>query len=249
VAILKKFYQLALKYFHGIYLVDLIFVPKRRRENSCIIHVIGDSHASIFSGLDIMQDNWPIKSKNIFPPFKSYRIGATTAYNSNKKLPKIKKILNFKSSDVNKKTDYVMLCFGEIDIRVHLLKQKEIEGVDCDEIVMKCVEKYFITINKLIKWGFKVIIFGPVASATKNIIIDNYSSYGTTQERNHLTRLFNKYLENKCEKYHIHFISLFEEMVDEQDNTKADLFLDEIHLSSKALPLILGKIKKGINLI
>ena len=50
-----------------------------------MIHFIGDSHASIFSGNYDMQPIWPDRSNDILPNFKSYRIGPATAYKLNEK--------------------------------------------------------------------------------------------------------------------------------------------------------------------
>ncbi|MFY9311370.1 MAG: hypothetical protein WAQ28_20155 [Bacteroidia bacterium] len=228
------------------YFFDYIFIKKYGGFGPKI-HVIGDSHVSVFSGIDTIQNAWPNKSTNIFPPFVSYRIGPVTAFNSYKKIQVFKKILTFKSSGVNKKMDYVMLCFGEIDIRVHLIKQKEIQGVDLEIIVEKCLKQYLLTIQAIANWGYNVIVFGPIASANKEIIIDNYSSYGSTKERNNATRLFNRSLESECKKMNVLFISFFEEMVDENENTKTEFLSDDIHLSAKTLPIIYEKLKKQLN--
>ena len=46
-----------------------------------MIHCIGDSHSSVFSGEEKMQDVWPERSNDTIDFFRSYRIGPATAYN------------------------------------------------------------------------------------------------------------------------------------------------------------------------
>jgi lysophospholipase L1-like esterase len=102
-------------------------------------------------------------------------------------------------------------------------------------------------VKKLIQSDYKVIIYGPIASASKRVIIEGADSYGTTKERNAATKIFSDLLEKKCDFYKIPFVSIFEDLIDSNYNTINDLYMDDIHLSIKALPLILKKINKTIN--
>ncbi len=49
-----------------------------------IIHCIGDSHSSIFSGMDRIQPSWPASSSDQLPWFKTHHIGPALAYNLTK---------------------------------------------------------------------------------------------------------------------------------------------------------------------
>ena len=86
-----------------------------------MIHCIGDSHSSVFSGREEMQPIWPQRSDDNTSFFKSYRIGPATAYQLSNKILIIQDIIN---KNVNS-NDYVLFCFGEVDIRAHLIKQME----------------------------------------------------------------------------------------------------------------------------
>ena len=60
------------KEFKSLFIIDWIFSERDIRETDKIIHVIGDSHTSFFSGLgtkdnQIMQPEWPERSINVFP--------------------------------------------------------------------------------------------------------------------------------------------------------------------------------------
>ena len=102
-----------------------------------MIHCIGDSHAAVFSGKEEMVPTWPEQSNDTLDFFRSYRIGPATAYQLENKIPIIDNILQ---SRVNKESDYVMFCFGEVDIRAHLIKQLELQKTTIENLVEECTE-------------------------------------------------------------------------------------------------------------
>jgi len=209
-----------------------------------MIHFIGDSHASIFSGNYDMQPIWPDRSNDILPNFKSYRIGPATAYKLNEKE---NIIINILEKQVDKQNDYVFFCFGEIDCRAHLLKQSELQSISIEEVVDKCVFTYFNTILNFKTKGYRVGVWGPISSWSENKPYITGPSFGTTQERNYVTKLFNKCIEKLCIENGLLFTTMFFEMVDENLNTD-ESYLDDwegchIHLNSKAIPIINEKFK------
>jgi len=207
-----------------------------------MIHFIGDSHSSIFSGNYDMQPIWPERANNVLPNFKSYRIGPATSYKLNEKEWIILNILN---SEVNKNDDYVFFCFGEIDCRAHLIKQSEIQSKPIEEVVNDCVNTYFKTILNYKGIGYKMGVWGPIASWSEKKPYETGPSFGTTQERNYVTKLFNEKLNKLCNENNILFTSMFLDMVDDTLNTD-ESYLDDwegchIHLNSKSIPVILNK--------
>ena len=157
-----------------------------------MIHCIGDSHASIFSGSDTMQPEWPNRSHDLLPFFRSYRIGPATAYNIETKRNIIDEIIN---SSVNLDKDYVAFCFGEVDCRAHLKKQIDLQKRETKDIVLECVSRYFKTILHYSNLGVKSIAWGPVASHGKENPYTTGPSFGTDEERNKITQLFNEMLK------------------------------------------------------
>ena len=103
-----------------------------------MIHCIGDSHSAVFSGEEKMQPEWPIIASNKLPYFKSYRVGPATAYQLENKKQIIDDILSKNYND----GDSLLFCFGEVDIRAHLLKQMDTQKRCLDDIVKECVEEY-----------------------------------------------------------------------------------------------------------
>ena len=101
-----------------------------------MIHVIGDSHVMVFSGKEHIPD--AVDYHGFLPFFRTYRLGPYTAYHATKLRTLIESIIAQKVGP----DDSVMLCFGEIDCRAHLVKQSEMQGRSIEDIVSECVDRY-----------------------------------------------------------------------------------------------------------
>ena len=205
-----------------------------------MIHCIGDSHSAVFSGKEEMQPIWPQRSDDRTPFFKSYRIGPATAYQLETKILVIDEIIQF---NVNLDTDYVLFCFGEVDIRAHLIKQMDLQSKTVNEIVKECVDRYFSVLLRYKEANIKVIAWGPIASWHESKQYTGGPSFGTCLERNIVTEEFNRYLEELCNQNNIEFVTIFYKMIDENKITKPE-YLDNwegshMHLSQTSMPLIL----------
>lgn len=208
------------------------------------MHCIGDSHASFFSGRNNMQPAYPDSSKDILPSFRSYRLGAVLAYSlkdfgstehGREKIIDLLKKIPLKSN--------ILLCFGEIDCRVHLLIQSRKQGKSLEEVVEECVKRYFSFILE-IKNKYNVFVWGVIASTPSERIIDpRYPHFGSCLERNETTRIFNEKLQRLSSKNGIKFISIFEQLLLEDGLTDGGFYVDDIHLSQRAMPLAIKKFR------
>jgi hypothetical protein len=209
-----------------------------------MIHCIGDSHSAVFGGKEEMQPTWPEKSDDTTPYFRSYRIGPATAYQLETKIPLIEEIIRLNYSSEN---DYVLFCFGEVDIRAHILKQVNIKKRNYKDLVKECVDRYMSTILHFKNKGIRCIVWGPIASWHPSKVYGG-PSYGNCLERNNVTKEFNEYIEKLCLVNGIGFISIFNDMIDENLITNP-FYLDNwrdsgIHLSQTSMPLIIEKFKE-----
>lgn len=208
-----------------------------------MIYAIGDSHAAFFSGEDKMQPCWPERSNNILPFFESIRIGPATAYQLGSK----KNIINHVISEIKLlKDDKLMFCFGEVDIRAHLVKKYLLNDVSIEYIVKECVDRYINALLYYKKYKKEIIIWGPIASWSSNKIYKG-PSFGDNFFRNKVSDLFNQYLESEAYKYDLQFITFFYDMLNSDFSTN-DCFLDDwedshIHLSQNAMPFVIEKFK------
>jgi hypothetical protein len=211
-----------------------------------MIHCIGDSHSAVFSGEENMQPEWPALASNKLPFFKSYRLGPATAYQLKNKKHLIDEIINQQFND----GDSLLFCFGEVDIRAHLLKQVSLQNRSIEDIVKECVDRYFEVILSYKNKGINCIVWGPIASWHES---KHYSgpSFGSCAERNEVTRQFNQYIEQLCNQNDVKFVTIFYDMIDENNETNA-YFLDNwpgshMHLSQTSMPKILERFsEKGL---
>lgn len=204
-----------------------------------IIHCIGDSHSAVFSGEDRMQPCWPEPAANLIPYFKSYRIGAATAYQIKNKQQLIELVLE--SANLQKE-DKLMFCFGEVDNRNHLIKQSILQNRDIVDIVDECVNRYISALEYYKKYNLPIILWGPIASCYNCI-----PKVGTMFERNTATKIFNEKLKIKCEQVGFEFITIFFDMIN-ADMTTNEYYIDDwedskMHLSQRSMSLIIEKFK------
>ena len=111
----------------------------------------GDSHVSLFEGIDL---------------FHVHRVGAATAYNlknQNSSTQARSKIFNILDSS-NSKEAAILLSFGELDIRAHIPKASLNEELSLDEACHQTVDLYINFCREISQKGYKLIIYGPFGS-------------------------------------------------------------------------------------
>jgi len=222
------------------------------------IHVIGDSHVSVFSKKNIIIPEYP---PNIYMnfPFKIFRIGAPLAYNLGKRetyynaREKIEHV--FKHEII--KGDSIILSFGEIDCRYHLLKQSKLQEKDIEEVIVECVERYVQSVKEIVKdnfyWINKIGFWGPIASTWLGDECSNKDCpiADRMPMRNFVTSKFNTILKDKIDKFNkefwktnFYYLSIFEFLIDDKYFTKKEYYMDNIHLNQKTWPLIENELKE-----
>ncbi len=240
-------FNITLNYTWNLGLLQKLRIRKKKHKN--IIHCIGDSHVTFFSGFHRVQSMWPIKSFNKFSFLKSYRLGPVLAYNlcSFKTRFNGREKLLYLSSHILPLGCKVLFCFGEIDCRAHIIKQVEISGKDIHEIIRECVDRYFSVIKETKEKGFDILVFNVIPSGIIDQVSykpDDFPFYGTNLERNKVSKYFNKYLEQKLNKHNIIFIDIIDKLVFENYETNPSYFFDSAHLGQKAMPLFVNELLK-----
>ena len=221
-----------------------------------MIYIIGDSHVSVFSGVEktvngnrhiqpefgtcytlsegqLRPSISPFEQK--IPFFCAIRIGAHTAYNSFGKINKIEKVISEYNITEN---DYVVLSFGEIDIRHHIGFQAEKQKISLIESIQKCVNEYMKTILYLKNKKLNISVYGPPASS-----IGSRNDYKDIVTRNRMTIHFTNILKTMCDKEGITFFSIAKKMILPDWTTDKKYIMDDIHLSQKAMPLLQEEFK------
>jgi len=219
-----------------VFLVDAFTVLYARALNKPLIHVIGDSHVVPFLGS---------------MPFLAHHLGAATAYNLNRKNSTTKSNEQlFKVIDKLGKKDIVMLCFGEIDCRIHIYYQhkKSNEKYSIGELIDRTISNYGQVMAQLKERRVNFCVYC-VSPATKVGNEYKYPFYGTPEIRSLINRMFNEKLRAFCEKKGYAFIDIYDRVADKDGLMLKEYSGDEIHLNKKAVGLVRAEIrtKLGIN--
>ena len=118
------------------------------------IEAFGDSHVNVF--------------RDINGVFVNY-VGASTAYNlsSQKSSSGGGRLLQAKLSRLNPQLNAVMLCFGEIDCRAHIVKQAYIHKKSIQSAAEDTAAAYFEFIQSIKVKGFQVVVCAPYGSGSQ----------------------------------------------------------------------------------
>jgi hypothetical protein len=225
-----------------------------------MIYIIGDSHVSIFSGVDTKENGQmhiqpefgycytlsqgklrlsinPFEKK--LPHFLAIKVGSHTAYNSFNKLSKIEQAI---SEYTIGSDDYIFICFGQIDVQHHLIPKSIKNKTTVSEEIYVCVEKYMETLNYLKEKHPNIKIGAYGAPATSIGCGDDPKiSKEKSIEYNGITLLFNEYLKSKCEENNILFKDISKKLLLPDGSTNNEFVVDDIHLSIQTIPLIINE--------
>ncbi len=219
----------------------------KRKSQLELIHCIGDSHVNFFSGVDHMQNSWPSPSWSENPTFRTYRLGPVLAYNLVAKNSKTKgREKLFKVISILPKNSRVLLSFGEIDCRAHLLKQAQTQRKHINQLIVECVTRYLSVALEVKAMGHQVIIWNVVPPSLEAVNSTEYPSFGSREERAKVTELFNDALAKFCDDHDLLFACIYDKLIKPNGVPNQKFFRDQIHLSKIALPLVKDEFEKLI---
>jgi len=216
-----------------------------------IIWAFGNSTVSIFSGKEQIVPIWPKRSVDILPYFRTVRLGPVTAFQAMKHTYDILEIVRYGNTGFDKFEDTILMVFGEIDVRAHIVAQAQKQARPIKHIAQIVAKRYSEAIIELKNRGFKLAVFGCIAG----FVLDKkkplpWPHFGTLEQRNRAAKWLNEMTGTMCKDRGIPFISVFDDMIDINGVTKTQ-YLDGdgtgCHLGSRILPLILWKFRdKGL---
>jgi FkbM family methyltransferase len=212
------------------------------------IHCIGDSHTSFFTGYNRIQPEYPEIVPGVVKNIRTYRLGAPLAYTlceTGTKYKSQEKLFTILDS-LNPRIDFILLCFGEIDCRAHLIKQAEIQNRAVTEVVDECVKRYVNVIMKIKDLGFQVGVWNaiPTAMGFENEFLE-YPYYGNYVDRNRVAFNFNNRLKEYASTCGFQYFGVFDKIIDSHWVTDDRYYFDKIHLNSKILPYILKAMRRS----
>jgi hypothetical protein len=212
-----------------------------------VIHCIGESHSTFFSGKDqIVVDDSPSRP---MPFFKVHHIGPVLAFNLVKENTATRGRETFFYILENEvpANAWVMPVFGEIDCRAHIQIQSEKQGKPIEWIIESCVANYAQFLDDLLAKGYSVLGYNVIPSGPYRCKYhlkkeSLYPTYGSQKQRNRITKQFNDLLRDECRKRQLPFLENFDLLVDSAERTEGKFYMDRIHLSKRAMPMTLERL-------
>jgi hypothetical protein len=206
-----------------------------------MIYTFGNSHSHLFTGSQPGKSGFG-ESKN--ENFTSFSLGPVIAYNFMEshysKILEVLELIKFE-----KENDHIMLIVGEVDCRWHLPYQASIQGRSNESVVDECIDRLFSVYMDLKDRGYTIIGWGGHPSTTDGHNDDpNQPVFGDCVNRNNISRYWDNALRTKCESNNIEYISIMDNLIDENGLTKMEYFIDYCHLDTlKTYPLYINKFK------
>ena len=109
-----------------------------------------------------------------------------------------------------------------------------------EAIVDEIIDNYIEFLLYLISQRIHPVVWGPVPSYKDNSPIDEkFPFLGSELERVKATQYFNKSMKKCCDKEHIDFVSIFDELIDSQGLIKSEYQADVCHLNTKAWKFVI----------
>lgn len=179
---------------------------------------IGDSHADFtFRGI--------IENRRNIGPLTMHRIGRD----------KINLLDYFIDDKKIEKDSFIIISFGEIDVRCHIYNQIHINNRSEDEVIKTLVDNYFEHILSQKNLFKKIILLNINPPAKKELSANNseYPFVGSNQDRSRYTKKINNYLKNKSIEHDIGFIETHKYYSDSDGMLICNLSDGSVHINEQ----------------
>jgi hypothetical protein len=202
------------------------------------VYIFGDSHASFcFRESAVLQKKESfelpvtINEKSLKIPFIIHWLGPITMHRVGRDGLQFLNVKNFNVQE----DDIVVFVFGEIDVRCHIGKQRDLKKRKLTEIIDELAAKYICTIKENQKQFEELAcivccIIPPIDGLGRNN--PEYPFYGELSDRIDIARRLNQKLQILCTKKNLLFLDFYDLYADFQGALNV-LFADPIiHIDS-----------------
>lgn len=183
------------------------------------LFVFGDSHSSSFSRIPFVDVQW-------LGPVTMHRIGRDGL-----------NILDVRRYGLLPGNP-ALFIFGEIDVRAHLVRQSEIQGVEPRQLIDRMVAAYgrVLDRNRSNLPSLKVIVSSVVPPSDAHP-----SRHGSLEQRIVLTRMLNDALENMCQSMGFVFLDVYSALCGRDGAMPSANTSDGIHVNPEIMVKITEK--------
>jgi lysophospholipase L1-like esterase len=195
-----------------------------------VLVAIGDSHCKFWSGNDAVFE------RDRIPGVVTCHVGPALAWNlirpraqtrGGRTVMRVLRDLAAQSYD-----GWVLFCFGEIDLRAHVLKHLDV-GANLAELV----KRYMAFVMVARRCHARIALWGPGASQPEGSS-DNpdFPSVGSEHARNEATARFTALLAERARAAGVPMLSLLPLLVDERGLSRREFLYDGCHVSQSMMP-------------
>ena len=136
------------------------------------------------------------------------------------------------------KGDTVIFVFGEIDVRCHILKQRD-AGRELSEIIETLASRYVEAINHFRrKIGNLSCLVQLIVPPTDRAFDSEYPYYGSIEERVGINRMLNESLKSHCENSRIGVLDFTDNLSAQNGQLIPEMSDGTVHCGKIAFPFV-----------
>lgn len=200
------------------------------------IYIFGDSHAQYnFTNQRVWQEDYNFISHTtkLKVNFKIHSFSGKSMYHLGLEGLNFLNITNYGV----RANDIVLFNFGDMDCRMHILKQCERQNKSIDDIITLLVDKYFalILLNQQQVKGAVCAVMSviPPCQPCSGDPVNIPGCYGTIEKRIQVTRAMNLKLAQMCAKSGLLFVDTYDVYSDTDGKLPANLSDGNMHINLK----------------
>ena len=209
-----------------------------------MIHVIGDSHVSVFTGLHGVCPAFPDSTPHALDSFRVWHLGPFLAYSVDKPTHRVCRLALQCLKHVPMKSQ-IAFFMGEIDCRNHILKH----GSSRRTIVQnakKVATRYVRAVDELSRSRkpvkLAVVALPPATEAQHGN--EQQPSVGTRAQRTVAVAAFNAGLRAAAKSCGMQVFEAIASLGDEQGRPLGAYFADGVHADPRCLPVVVQELRQ-----
>lgn len=202
--------------------------------NDPYLFVVGDSHVSVFSGVDGLQPLYPEPAASALPGVRVARLGPFLAHSVTRAGHRVQQLLTRAVSEVATSTT-ILLSFGEIDCRDHVVPIAHKTGRTPRDVATDLAQRFAPAARALLPHHPLAFLATPV-TPSEHLGGPHFPEHYTVAELEEATAAFNTTLAHEAQRLGCAFVS-FEAAMREPDGRRREAcFQDIIHCRVAVLP-------------
>ncbi len=170
--------------------------------------IVGDSHVRAFEGIPDCEILW-------LGPLLMHRVGRDS--------------LDLSKYQLGKET-IVIYVFGEIDVRCHIGKQRDLKMRDEKEVIETLAQKF---IEAVLKNPYQSIVYNVIPPTLDGGGNPDYPAWGSLSDRVRLTKQLNEELKRLCNQNQIYFLDVYEAYSREDGSLRIELSDGNVHIDPR----------------